>query len=370
MSSSSAQSPKSPKAASPTPAAPVAPTTLLSEEAATAAGILPASHWADQPLPEEHPDDDGASTIGSIVSSTVSLSSTIFEYRTHHGRTYHGDIGNAEAWEPNDKRHLDSMDIAHHTLTLSIGGKLFLSPLDKKKVQKVLDVGTGTGLWAIDFADEFPNAEVIGTDVSPIQPSWVPPNVKFELDDCNREWTWADSSFDFIHMRLLIGVVQDWHALFRQAYRTCKPGGYVESFVSSAQFTSDDGSVKPGSALDQWGKVFTQGGEKFGRTFNVIEEDLQRSGMEAAGFVDIEIKDIMCPIGLWHKDKEAAEIGMWWKMTIEMDLEGYLNYICSALLGWTPEETKVFASHVRKEWADPNIHGYVMLRVAWGRKPE
>lgn len=29
-----------------------------------------------------------------------------------------------------------------------------------------------------DFADEFPDAEVIGTDVSPIQPSWVPPNVQ------------------------------------------------------------------------------------------------------------------------------------------------------------------------------------------------
>lgn len=32
---------------------------------------------------------------------------------------------------------------------------------------------------ASDFADEHPNAEqVIGTDISPIQPSWVPPNVK------------------------------------------------------------------------------------------------------------------------------------------------------------------------------------------------
>jgi methylase of polypeptide subunit release factors len=33
----------------------------------------------------------------------------------------------------------------------------------------VLDIGTGTGIWAIDFADEHPEAEVIGTDLSPIQ---------------------------------------------------------------------------------------------------------------------------------------------------------------------------------------------------------
>jgi hypothetical protein len=29
-----------------------------------------------------------------------------------------------------------------------------------------------------DFADEFPDCKVIGTDVSPIQPSWIPPNLK------------------------------------------------------------------------------------------------------------------------------------------------------------------------------------------------
>ena len=28
-----------------------------------------------------------------------------------------------------------------------------------------------------DFADEYPNTEVIGTDISPIQPTWVPPNL-------------------------------------------------------------------------------------------------------------------------------------------------------------------------------------------------
>ncbi|KAK3947672.1 S-adenosyl-L-methionine-dependent methyltransferase [Pseudoneurospora amorphoporcata] len=368
MASSSAQSPQSPKAASPTPAA--APAALLSEEAATAAGILPASHWADQPLHEEHSDDDTASTLGSIASSTASLTSTIIEYRTHHGRTYHGEIGDAEGWEPNDKRHLESMDIAHHCFTICTGGKLFLSPLDKKKVQKVLDVGTGTGMWAIDFADEFPHAEVIGTDITPIQPSWVPPNVKFELDDCNREWTWPENTFDFINLRMLIGVIQDWDAVFREAYRTCKPGGYVESMCASCHFVSDDGSIKPGTALAQWGNIWYEGGRAFGRTFEVYNKDIQRKDMEAAGFVDIEFKDMVIPVGVWHPDKDAAERGLWWKMTLEADLEGYLNYICHTLLGWKEEETKVYCAHVRKEWNDPKIHGYVMGRVVWGRKPE
>ena len=32
-----------------------------------------------------------------------------------------------------------------------------------------------------DFAAEFPDAEVVGTDLSPIQPSFVPPNLKLQV---------------------------------------------------------------------------------------------------------------------------------------------------------------------------------------------
>ncbi|KAK3946518.1 S-adenosyl-L-methionine-dependent methyltransferase [Pseudoneurospora amorphoporcata] len=340
---------------------------LTTEEAAEA-GLLPASHWQQEPLPEDE-DDDGASTIGSFVSSTASLSESIFKYRTIHGRTYHSEIGNADSWEPNDAAHIDALEVAHHACMIAIGHKLYLSPLEKDKVKKVVDIGTGPGAWVIDFADEFPNAEVIGTDITPIQPSWVPPNCKFELDDCNGEWTWPDNTFDFIHCRMMFGIVTDWYDLFRQAYRTSKPGGWVESFAKCSTFMSDDGSVKANSAMSQWAKVWNAGGEKTGRTFMVYDHDLQRKGMEKAGFVDITVKEFYIPVGVWHKDKELAEKGLWWKMLMETDLEGYLNYIFNVVMGWTPEETAVYAKHLRKELNDPNIHAYFKARTVYGRKP-
>jgi methylase of polypeptide subunit release factors len=83
----------------------------------------------------------------------------------------------------------------------------------------VLDLGTGTGIWAIDFADQFPSAIVIGTDLSPIQPTWVLPNVRFEIEDFNDEWTFKPNDFDYIHMRCIYGTVADWPIFYKQVYK-------------------------------------------------------------------------------------------------------------------------------------------------------
>lgn len=85
--------------------------------------------------------------------------------------------------------------------------------------QKILDLGTGTGIWAIDAGEKWPSAEVIGTDLSPIQPRWVPPNVMFQVDDAESEWTWGEEVFDIIHIRHLSGSIRDWDGLIQQCYR-------------------------------------------------------------------------------------------------------------------------------------------------------
>jgi hypothetical protein len=69
-----------------------------------------------------------------------------------------------------------------------------------------------------DVADSTPGAEVKAIDVSPIQPSWIPPNVRFEIDDYNQDWGY-ENRFDLIHTREILGTVPDWPEFFRKAYR-------------------------------------------------------------------------------------------------------------------------------------------------------
>lgn len=45
----------------------------------------------------------------------------------------------------------------------------------------------------------------------------VPPNVQFEVDDIESDWTYK-SPFDFIHARYLATSIRDWPRLFRQIF--------------------------------------------------------------------------------------------------------------------------------------------------------
>lgn len=87
----------------------------------------------DAQIPDDQKDndDDAGSTRGSLNSSTASVSTSIWEYRKILGRTYHGDVGNAEAWTPNDDKHAEALDLYHHVHYLLYDGKLFLAPLIK-----------------------------------------------------------------------------------------------------------------------------------------------------------------------------------------------------------------------------------------------
>jgi hypothetical protein len=117
---------------------------------------------------------------GTPICSPLSLS--ILEYPEENGRTYHKMTEGRYPF-PNDPAEQDRLDLQHQLFLLTQNQKLLNCPADPSKLHRVLDLGTGTGIWVMDFGDENPQSYVLGVDLSPIQPDLVPPNVSFCVDD-------------------------------------------------------------------------------------------------------------------------------------------------------------------------------------------
>jgi SAM-dependent methyltransferase len=193
------------------------------------------------------------------------------------------------------------MDI-HHTLILAVlHGALHLAPL--KDPQRVLDIGTGTGIWAIDFADAYPSAHVVGNDLSPIQPSYAPPNTEFVVDDIEDAWNYEAYPFDFVHGRYLAGSIRDWPALAKQAYANIKPGGWVELQDWDCMVESHDGTVTEDTTYWKWHKLCT---DRMEPVVTARPGPKLEKCVRDAGFVDVHVEKFPIPMGTWPKDKHLV----------------------------------------------------------------
>ncbi|OJJ44448.1 hypothetical protein ASPZODRAFT_168718 [Penicilliopsis zonata CBS 506.65] len=313
------------------------------------------------------PTADSALGITGGSSYASSLLSEARNYRYENGRRYHS-YREGQYVLPNDETEQDRQDLVHHIRGLVFRGKLYHAPL-KENISRVFDIGTGTGIWAMDFADEFPSATVVGTDLSPIQPSWVPPNVEFFVDDAESEWTFKKESFDFIRAVDLGGSIADWPKLLKQAYAHLKPGGWIELSDFPMHIYSDNGDPeKQAPAVVNFFKMLREASTRFNRPMDVAEDHINK--IKAAGFVDVEEKIYKFPASAWSSDPVLKDAGRYNHEANSMGLDSYGTALFTRVLGWDPVEVVVFLASVRNQLRDPQYHLYVNGHVVWGRKPE
>ncbi|KAF1842507.1 S-adenosyl-L-methionine-dependent methyltransferase [Cucurbitaria berberidis CBS 394.84] len=311
------------------------------------------------------PDDsDSAYGDDDHLSDTTSIPSTIWRHRYENGRRYH-KFREGEYWGPNDEVQNDQLDIAHHMFLILLHQKLHLAPI--KEPKSIIDLGCGTGIWCMDMADEHPGAEIIGVDLSPIQPSFTPPNCKFEIDDVTSPWTYQPTQFDFVNIRGLYGSIADWRALYAQAFNHMQPGGYIHQLEMSIQFKSDDGTLTPDHALSQWSDIFHEASKKFGKSF--FEVWNLSTYIKDTGFTDVVEQIYKVPVNGWPADPHMKELGRWNFLHCTQGAEGWGLMLLTKVMGWSIEEAQVFIAKFRNGLKERRVHAYFEVVVIHARKP-
>ena len=162
-------------------------------------------------------------------------------------------------------------------------------------------------MWAIELADTLPDTTVVGTDLSPIQPGWVPPNCSFFVDDAE-EIPWEfEAPFDVIHLRNMEAAFADWPKVYKQIFENLRPGGMLEHQSQECWIYSLDKEV-PHSIME-WQTLLVGASKSFGRDMGLSKQ--HKRFFEEAGFQDIEEVAIKIPLGPWAKqDKPLGEVNL------------------------------------------------------------
>jgi SAM-dependent methyltransferase len=260
---------------------------------------------------------------------------------------------------PNDEQECERLDLQNHLFSLTLEGKLHLAPLDPKTLHSVLDIGTGTGIWAIDFAELYPQAKITGTDLSPVQPKFIPSNVQFEICDAEEEWLFS-TKFNYIHGRMLTVCFRDVKEVFRNAFEALRPGGWLEMQDANAPARSDDGSTE-GTALVAWWDNLIEAGKAMGRPFGTEPPNYARY-MEEVGFVDVHVEVRRWPFGPWTKEsRKMRDIGLWARANHIDALQATAMAVLTRGTGRTRQEVEAELVAVRKDLMNPAIHSYMPM---------
>ncbi|PNP44864.1 hypothetical protein TGAM01_v209980 [Trichoderma gamsii] len=335
--------------------------------------------------------DDSADSIGSVhgddtgsdagsdagydsdtaSSASTSVMSSVRDYMYENGRRYHRYREGTYNF-PNDDVEQEREDMKHAMVKLLCSQKLHFAPIGDNP-QEILDIGTGTGIWPIEMGDKYLSAHILGIDLSPIQPDWLPPNVRFMIDDVESPWLHPNSHFDYIHSRHTVMAVRDWMKLFRRAIEHLKIGGWIElqeiHHTPKSALPDGNGEMPPDHPVTRYWKHVSEGLAALGIDLDTAANGRISDMMQEAGFTNVTERVLHVPIGTWPKNKVLKTVGLYWRTILLDGIQAIALGPLTRGLGWNREQVEVLLMEVRQAYFDDSKLMYMPFHVIYGQRP-
>ncbi len=135
---------------------------------------------------------------------------------------------------PKDMGEVNRLDFQHYMMRAALRSN-YAAPIGRP--ESILDVGCGTGRWAVEMAAEFPQANVVGVDVvAPAADAAVgdaetrPANYAFVPGNVLEGLPFDSGRFAYVHQRYMIGAIprDRWPDGVRELARVARAGGWIE----------------------------------------------------------------------------------------------------------------------------------------------
>ncbi|KAK2768328.1 hypothetical protein FQN54_000181 [Arachnomyces sp. PD_36] len=321
--------------------------------------------------------------VSSPTSTKSNNSPTDEEYppQVQNGRTYHGYRRGLYLF-PCDEQEQDRLDIFHKLFDVARFERLHYAPLYRAPTQtngqggvipppsdhgpRVLDLGCGTGIWAMDMAKLYKDAYVVGIDLAAIQPRNHPPNCDFYAPcDFESSWTLGEDSWDYIHLRMGCGSISNWPTLYRKVLAHLRPGTGWFEWVEVDFEPRCDGQLP--AAMTDWYKDLKEATHGLRKPIAFPKNTQQM--LEEAGFVQIDHQFVGLPLNTWPEDEHEKNVGRWYNLALSESLETLSLAPFYRGRGMDLQEIRRRAAEVKSLAFNKQIQSYHLLRIITARRP-
>ncbi len=257
---------------------------------------------------------------------------------------------------PADDKEINRLDFQHYMLRHTLRGN-YAAPINNPR--SILDVGSGTGRWAMEMAALFPNANVIGVDITPpatenMASVVIPRNYTFTPGNILEGLRFPDGAFDFVHMRLLLFAIPEarWPDVTRELARVTRPGGWIELVETGPQ-------QRGGPAMDQLVDWITQASVK--RGVNPLLGPRISDFLKMAGMTNVVGRGVALPVGAY-----GGRVGR----LAETDVFGVVGGVKGLVTSMGIASPEAYDRAMQQAHADLASHQCILpFYIAYGQRP-